>query len=233
MATSDNMQILSDLHKIDEDVLRASYDRTADILASQERTSFANEGRAHRNTEQLVDHIHRTGDQNLASTERNGSANMIATTAVATQAERLANENQILHSDTYRHVSEIVHHFGERAARDTGTVIREMLSIERRNRDEFAHIQLKASENTSKLELQAANNFAAVQLEAMRNRSDIVQKLSDCCCEMKERIALSETSVKDLIKSLDSERVRDALKAAETKNLILELSASGLVTGRQ
>lgn len=224
MATSENMQLLSDLHKIDEDVLKASYERTADILAAQDRHSLANENRAHRNANQIIDAVHMTADTNLSATERNGTQNMVATAAVATQNERLANENQILHSGNYRHLSEIVNHFGEHSIRDFGKVHREFGRLEHRLDRETAELRVQASQNTAKLELQAANNFAAVQLEAMRNRTDLMQKMSDCCCEIKERISTSEANVKDLIKALDNERIRDALKAAETKNLVLELS---------
>ena len=56
----------------------------------------------------------------------------------------------------------------------------------------------------------------------MRNRTDILNKLEECCCEVKERVATSESNIKDLIKTVDAERLRDALKTAETKNLILE-----------
>lgn len=227
MATSENMQLLSDLHKIDEDVLRASYERTADILASQDRHSLAQENRAHRNANQIIDAVHMTGDVNLAAIERNGASNLAATAGVSTQNERLANENQVLHAGNYRHLAELINHFGENGARDFGKVLREVAKVEHRLDRETAELRLQASQNTAKLELQASNNLAAVQLEAMRNRTDLMQKMSDCCCELKERISTSEANVKDLIKALDNERIRDALKAAETRNLVLELTAKG------
>jgi hypothetical protein len=236
MATPEsNMMLLSDLHKIDEDVLRASYERTSDILASQDRHSLASEGRAHRNADHTNAAIHmasdrnlasldRNADRNLAAIERNGTGNLVATTAVANQAERLQNENVLMHKDTYRHLSEIGHHYGEAAARDTGVIIRDLNRMEIRMDNQFCDLKLQAQENTCKLEMQAANNFAAVQLEALRNRNDLMQKVSDCCCEVKERISTSEANVKDLMKALESERIRDALKAAETRNLVLEIS---------
>jgi hypothetical protein len=225
MATPEsNMMLLSDLHKIDEDVLRASYDRTSEILAAQDRHSLASESRTHRNTDHIVGSVHMSADRNLSAVERNGSSNLVATTAVATQAERLQNENVLMHKDTYRHLSEIGHHYGEAAARDTGVIIRDLHRMESRLDNQICGLKLQAQENTCKLELQAANNFAAVQLEALRNRNDLMQKVSDCCCEVKERISTSEANVKDLMKALESERIRDALKAAETRNLVLEIS---------
>lgn len=222
-----NMQLLSDLHKIDEDVLKASYERTADILAAQDRHSLAQENRAHRHTDYLTNAIHMVGDNNLTATERNGSANLAATSALASQGERLQNENLIAHKDTYRHLSEMVHHYGENAGRDFGKLVRDIYRVEQKVESSTCELKLQAQENTCKLELQAANNFSAIQLEAMRNRNDLMQKISDCCCEMKERMAISEANVKDLIKAVDAERVRDALKAAETRNLVLELSRYG------
>jgi hypothetical protein len=60
----------------------------------------------------------------------------------------------------------------------------------------------------SKLELQAEKNTASIQLEALRNRSDILCKVEQCCCELKSEI-----------KSADNERLRD-------RNLLLEFENS-------
>lgn len=60
----------------------------------------------------------------------------------------------------------------------------------------------------SKLELQAEKNTASIQLEALRNRSDILCKVDQCCCELKSEI-----------KSADCDRLRD-------RNLLLEFENS-------
>ena len=54
-----------------------------------------------------------------------------------------------------------------------------------------------------------------------------MQKMNDCCCELKERISNSENSTKELIKSIETERIRNALQACETKNLMYEMSRFG------
>lgn len=60
----------------------------------------------------------------------------------------------------------------------------------------------------SKLELQAEKNTASIQLEALRNRSDILCKVEQCCCELKSEI-----------KNADCDRLRD-------RNLLLEFENS-------
>lgn len=226
----ESYQMLSDLHKVNEDVLRSSYDRTADILAASERRGHAQENRDFNSTNYVLNAIRDQSAVNLAAAERNSDAIRDTTAVLGIQSEKIQNENQMMHSGNYRHLSEIMYHQHHRSERDHGHVMREFCKVEGRLERELLHSRADAADRFAKLELQAANNFAAVQLEAMRNRTDILNKLEECCCEVKERVATSEANIKDLIKTVDAERLRDALKTAETKNLILEF---GKQTGNQ
>jgi len=207
--------LMQQLNSLNADLLKTSYDRTAEILASQERFSNNQEQRDHRSQQHITDAIFNTSAQGVAATERNGSMNLAATQNLGAQAERLANENLSLFLDNARDMSHQHHDL----SREHHHLMRDTFQLERVMRDQFA---LQA-QNFSKLELQAATNAAAIQLDAVKNKNEIMQKMAECCCDLKERISSSETSIKELVKSLDTERIRDALKAAETKNLILEL----------
>jgi hypothetical protein len=208
--------IMAQLNKLDSDLLKTSYDRTSEILASQQVLSTNQESRDHRSQQHIMDALYNTSNQGLAATERNGMMNLSATHAVGEQAERLANENISLVLDHSR----AMNHMERDLSREHHNLMRDTFQLERVMRDKFD----MQSQNFSKLELQAATNTAAIQLEALKNKTEIMQKFAECCCELKERITTSESSIKELVKSLDTERIRDALKAAETKNLILELN---------
>lgn len=229
-AGCENFQMLSDLHKVDADVLKTSYDRTAEILSASERRGHAQENRDFNSTNYVLNAIRDQSAINLAASERNADSIRDTSAALGVQAEKLANENQHLHASNDRHLSGLIDSHHHQMARDYGHVMREFCKVEGRLSRDILESRADSIERFGKLELQAANNFAAVQLEAMRNRTDILNKLEQCCCEMKDKMTMSEANIKDLIKSTDAERLRDALKTAETKNLILEF---GKQTGNQ
>lgn len=218
----ESQQLLSDLHKVNEDVLKSSYHSTADILSAHERRGHAQENRDFNSTNYVLGAVRDQAAINLNATERVSETLRDATGALGTQAERIMNENQLLHANNYRHLSELTHSNHHHSARDYGHIMREFCKVEGRLERDILQSRADAADRFCKLELQAANNFGAIQLEAMRNRTDILQKLEECCCEMKDKMTMSEANIKDLIKSVDAERLRDALKAAETKNIILE-----------
>jgi hypothetical protein len=99
-----------------------------------------------------------------------------------------------------------------------------------RNQDKMSTIELQAeknhgkskylaAQNTAAIQLEAAKNIAAVQFEALRNRSDIMDKISHCCCETKERIRESEDRITGRIERSELSSVRDALLEERLKGL--------------
>jgi hypothetical protein len=93
----------------------------------------------------------------------------------------------------------------------------------------FAANQLELQKVKEGITMQAANNFAINQLEAQKNREAIqrdlaearyealksqqylTDKMSECCCTIKEKIDL-----------VDRDRLRDNLSSARDKNSIIE-----------
>jgi hypothetical protein len=259
MYTDDFNRLYSQINKVNEDLLKSGFERTSEILSSQERISFADENRQHRNAQHIIDVINTNGSANLTATERNGSANLAATQKATSdlgiQAERLQNETATFFgelSDKVHHVelggtkntAEIVvavnkaenvlgRQAGDYFAKSQQDLVRVENSLGRLADSHFSSLQNQASVNSgklaydiakveAKLELQAANNTAAIQLEALKSKGDIMDKMADCCCEIKERVEASGCSIKDLIRATDSDRLRDALQAAETRNLVNE-----------
>ena len=218
-----------------------NYDYTQQfVLASQERQNIATESRDNRNTQFIVDRIDDTSARTLASVERVMDATNNHYSSLGIQAEKLANENAGLFADASAQLS----HFGRETAKEHYDIRRDISisqgSIERQAGDYFAKSQqdLVKVENSigrqadslhnqsmlklSQLELQAANNTAYIQLEAAKNKADLSKQLSDCCCEFKDRVAHSEASIKDLVQTVDTSRLRDAVQLAETRNLVLQ-----------
>jgi hypothetical protein len=251
-----NLRIYADLQKGTHDILKSGYDRAAEVLAANERYELAEEARNQRNTQNILEAINQTSAFGLASTERNGSANLSATQKVGgdlgMQAERLANENMLqfgnirdrvtdyfystakdfCHTnenirenkyDLSKQVGESKYDLSKQAgdyfAKSQIDLIKVENSLGRQADNNFAHVQKQMCDLGGRLELQAANNTAAIQIEALKTKGDILQKMADCCCEIKEKVVSTGDSVKDLVKAYDTERLRDALRLAETRNI--------------
>ena len=91
----------------------------------------------------------------------------------------------------------------------------------------FANTRADVRESQMKLELQAAQNTAAIQLEAQKTKLDIISKMAECCCEIKEKIGDSDASTKALITAVQTTDIRDQLQQSQTKNLILQNDLRG------
>lgn len=240
-----SMRIYADLQKTHQDVLKTGYDRTAEIIAANERYGLAEEARNQRNTQYILDAIKSTSSDGLAATERTGSANLSATQKVGAdlgmQAERLANENMLQFgnirdrvtdyfyqtSKDFCHVNDTIREnkydlsrqAGDYFAKSQVDLIKVENSLGRQADHNFANVQKQVCDLGARLELQAANNTAAIQIEALKTKGDILQKMADCCCEIKEKVITTSDSVKELVKDQDASRLRDALYFAEARNI--------------
>lgn len=91
----------------------------------------------------------------------------------------------------------------------------------------FAKVSSDVKDSQAKLELQAAQNTASIQLEAQKTKLDIISKMAECCCEIKEKISASDASTKVLIQSVETAGLRDQLQQAQTQNLVFQACGSG------
>jgi len=56
----------------------------------------------------------------------------------------------------------------------------------------------------------------------LRNRTDIISKVDECCCEIQNKISNSTCSIKESISAAEAARLRDELAIANTRNLLRE-----------
>lgn len=217
-----SMRIYADLQKTHQDVLKASYDRTAEILNSTSRYEIAEESRNTRNTQNILDAVNDNGVRNYGATQKVGND-------LGIQAEKLANEHALQFgrlgdrvSDYFYNTSKDFCHIGDEVQDVKYTVAKAENALGRQADHNYASSQRHLSDVGARLELQAANNTAAIQIEALKTKGDIMQKMAECCCEIKEKVSTSEDSLKALIQSTDSNRLRDALALAQTQNVFLQ-----------
>jgi hypothetical protein len=87
-------------------------------------------------------------------------------------------------------------------------------------------VELDISKVKAQLEFQASQNTAAVQLEAVKNKASLSAQLAECCCELKQSVGAAAQETQKVLQEIENNRIRDALSAATTENLIARLNGS-------
>jgi len=293
-ASYDQTQFLTDqISKLDRDLLKTQNQQTDTILTAQERASYANENRANRNQQQIIDNVNdksarivsaveRTGGDAVLATERTASmldtnqyriagqvdnsiyrttgdinANIYRTAAgldtniVRTGSETLAaiaNTHNDLDTDLYRVANNMDNSlYRAQSAIQAGQAAismegqkstNELISYIKSNADQtwknFADTQRQMAtdkydmtlSNTNQyaiLAKQASDNTASIQLEALKNKADLAKQMAFEYTDLKNSIVSSESNIKDLLRTQETDRLRDALRATEHKSLYFEL----------
>ena len=164
--------------------------------------------------------VQRQGVAVKESVERNGLLGLQAT-------ERTSAETRLNLALSAGEIREHVIAQSIAQQRVTGEVTKQVCelqaSLSRQIADVSGDIKLDACKNTREITKQAAEQFAAIQLEACKNKNDLARQLEECCCELKEKIDARAAETQGLIRSIEAQRVKDALAAATTENLILKM----------
>lgn len=90
-----------------------------------------------------------------------------------------------------------------------------------------AAINLAVEKIGSATSLAVEKTAAASQLQAAQNHALALAQAAECCCEIKELVREEAGRTRDLINTIESNRVRDALTDAKTEILALRLGAGG------
>jgi hypothetical protein len=160
----------------------------------------------------------RNGRDNIKATERNASSVIRETGNIMTAQQAIANET--------RHILAINNTAAALAAKDIQLDICEQTGkLGLQSSENFGSLSSQVLDVKCKLEFQGAQNTAAIQLEALKNKMDLSAQLAECCCELKESVHSAAAQTQTVVREIESNRVRDALAAATTENLIARLRA--------
>lgn len=77
---------------------------------------------------------------------------------------------------------------------------------------------LEAEKNRNLLAVQSDKNTYQLQLQAQTNAAAAAAQLAECCCELKEKITAEAVATRDLINTVESNRLRDDLTACKAAN---------------
>jgi hypothetical protein len=70
---------------------------------------------------------------------------------------------------------------------------------------------------------QASDNTSSIQMEALKNKADLSKQMAFEYSDLKDKIHSSESNIKEVLRSQESDRLRDVLRATENKSLYFEL----------
>lgn len=218
---------------------------TSSIIADNQRVAFANQDHTDKVGVATRDAVERNGSLNLTSTERNGGEIRynLERSAGDTRwtVERTAAETRSLVHDNYAGIM-MANKDNLLAAKDTQIDVERArcasreatLHLHRSLGKTEARLGLQAEKHhgverldlchvEGRLQRQASDNYAAIQLDALKNKEALARQMSECCCELKERVANTAAATQALIRDTETARLRDSLATASQENLILRL----------
>lgn len=82
---------------------------------------------------------------------------------------------------------------------------------------------LSTTNQYANLSKQASENAAAIQIDALKNKADLSKQMAFEYSDLKDKIHTSESNIKEVLRSQESDRLRDVLRATENKSLYFEL----------
>jgi hypothetical protein len=251
--TLSDLTLLSAIGNSSRDNALTSCHDTGAILQGQAASNVSNMAANERMNIAVEDTVDKHSLALREAIERNGMAGVVATdrtaTAQALAIERNGSDSvNTTEQTSSRLMSALIREGGEiktgqeRIAGETRSILATNNTaaallgkdIQIELCELTGKLGVQASENFGKLEsdiqnvkcaleLQGVQNTAAIQLEALKNKAMLATQLAECCCELKETVGATAAQTQSVIREIDNNRVRDALAAATTENLIASL----------
>lgn len=260
-ASYDQTQFLTEqISKLDRDLLKTQNQQTDTILNSQERAGYANENRANRNQQQIIDNMNDKSARILSTVERTGTDGVLATERTASMIDtnqyRIAGqmdnsiyrttgdinanlyrttaalENNLskVGSDTLQAVSAAQQSLDSDLYRIAGNIDNSLYRAQSAIQSGQASMQLESQKSVNELiGYMTRNNdlnwkhYADQQVTALNNKDDLTKQMAFQYTDLKSSILTSENNIKDVLRTQEAERLRDALRATEHKSLYFEL----------
>lgn len=88
---------------------------------------------------------------------------------------------------------------------------------------QFASLETQAEKIGAATNLATEKIGAALALQASQNHASLAAQIAECCCEVKEKIASDGQQTRDLINSIESDRLRTENQQLQARLLALEV----------
>jgi hypothetical protein len=184
------------------------------------------------------DYVNKGASDNLLATERIGSHiddNIYRTSAGIDQSiYRGVQSVQQGQAEAMRQLQNDIGQVQLESQKSTNELIGYLKSNSDQNWSNFASLSkdvyqtkadviLSTTNQYSQLAKQASDNSATIQIEALKNKADLAKQMAFEYSSLKDKIATTESNLKEVIRSQESDRLRDVLRATEHKSLYFEL----------
>jgi hypothetical protein len=215
-----------------------------------ERNGMATRDQVHKTSSNLKDIVVDFGNRNGMAIENTHGMNIATQERIAGELRNFLDRNHettILGiKETELEICKAKNDLERQASDNTGMLrykdLKNKCELQKQASDNFAAIQTKALENKLEIEMQAAEYHAANQLLAFQNKSALSRELEECCCDLKQLATMQHCEIKQidarskqailskvgntadetqqLIKSSETERIRDELARIRTELLL-------------
>lgn len=227
-AAYDQTQYLAqEIKKVDDNLFKTQNLQSAEILASAERTNWANENRNNRNTQFIIDNINDKAARLTSDVTKNGTDNMLATERVGSHIDdNIYRTSSGIEATIYRSSDDIKTNLGK-VSMEGQKSTNELIGYIKSNADQSwknfndatrdilgvkNDFLLNSTNQFAALAKQASENTTAVQVEALKSKADLSKQMS-----------YEYNNLKDILAKQEADRLRDELRSAEHKSLYFEL----------
>jgi hypothetical protein len=233
---------------------QASNDLARDIINQTNRNSNQIDLNVNRIGYEMVNATNKNTNDLLTAVERNGSSNAIATTSSGYETRTLLiNANNSIQEAICKKGAEASEHYASLLLEQHKN--KECLSAQAANyyastlleQQKIASAQLleqhkikecltlqnadakyEALKNTERLSAQLYASSCENKYEALKNTQALSTQMAECCCELKMKVGDVSVKMEDTLRSLDNQRVRDALNAANSEiNMLKYMNCRG------
>lgn len=227
-AAYDQTQYLAqEIKKVDDNLFKTQNLQSAEILASAERTNWANENRNNRNTQFIIDNINDKAARLTSDVTKNGTDNMLATERVGVRLDdNIYKTTMAIEDVVYKNADDIKTNLGKvsmEGQKNTNELIGYLKSNADQSWKNFNDATrdilgvkndflLNSTNQFAALAKQASENTTAVQVEALKSKADLSKQMS-----------YEYNNLKDILAKQEADRLRDELRSAEHKSLYFEL----------
>ncbi len=107
---------------------------------------------------------------------------------------------------------------GTQAAKNTGDINLEICRSS-------GALGLQIADGSFKTQLRISESENRIRTEALRNKYELQRDIAECCCSVKEKVDMRAFETNTLIRSIETQGLRDDISRANQENLILVLGS--------
>lgn len=196
---------------------QATNDLARDIIGTVNKTSG-----------DIINQTNRNSSELMTAVQLNGSAGSLATTTNGYEVRTLVNSNyantQSLINTNSASIQSSICSLGNQSSQQYASLLLEQQKVKEHLGVQLAEAKYEALKNKEGLSAQLATSSCEAKYEALKNTQALSSQLAECCCEIKTRIDCVGSKMDDTLRTIDTQRLRDALNTANNEVNLLKFA---------